>query len=556
MRSPKDMQVIDIEITNFCPMSCSNCTRFCGHYKKPYFMDFKTFKKAIDSMDGFNGVVGILGGEPTLHPEFEKFADYFRNHFGLKEHSASLRQPVKDFIGYILAHAFNYNDTHINKRGLWSTTGNSYYKHFETIQNTFGYQVINDHINPSTHLSLLITRKELDIPNDEWINMRENCWIQNTWSADITPKGCFFCEIAASLDYLLDGPGGWPIEKGWWRREPEEFKEQLHWCELCSAALPVPKRSAKEGIDDISPVWYEKLKSIGSPKLARNKYKIFDTANYSLDKYDKGCCYLNDDRLRINDTNMSLNPRSVDILLYVPRNLEKGSTEDIIEKNIRNGIFSLLLSSYDDISEVAQKYSIPFLKLEENKSNTMDSFKIFKKNDWVILINNEAVSNEFRNNLFNYVFNPGCLYIFRNNKHNDNGILFFNLKAICLRRGFNLLNIKDYYDSDKIVFLDKEYCSSKLGYDYLTDNEQYIIDKIKASGFFDVLFYKMTYTDVALSGIDPIVHYVKFGANEGRRPNKWFDTKSYIDKYEDVRESRINPFFHYIVYGNNEGRTI
>ena len=34
------------------------------------------------------------------------------------------------------------------------------------------------------------------------------------WSASITPKGAFR-EVAASLDYLLDGPGGYPIEKGW-----------------------------------------------------------------------------------------------------------------------------------------------------------------------------------------------------------------------------------------------------------------------------------------------------------------------------------------------------
>lgn len=580
MRSPKDMQVIDIEITNFCPILCSNCTRFCGHHKKPFFMDFETFRKAVDSMDGFAGVVGILGGEPTLHPQFEKFADYFKNHFGLKECSTSLRRPVKDFIGYILTHAFNYNNSSINKRGLWSSTGKGYYKHFEAIQDTFGYQVINDHINPSTHLSLMITRKELGIPDDEWVKLRDNCWIQNTWSADITPKGAFFCEIAASLDYLLDGPGGWPIEKGWWLREPKDFKEQLGWCELCSAALPVSKRSAKEGIDDISPIWYEKLKLMGSPKLRKGKYKIFDTKKYSPDDYNLGCSYLDDNRLRINGTNKSLNPKHIDILLCIPGGLEKQDIEGIVYANIKNNITPSLIVSQDDILVIAQKHSIPFLKLEKNKNDTEDLHKILKTNDWIILFENRTNLNliEFKQNLFNYVFNPGCLYIFSNskNKQNNDDMLFFNLKAGSIRSDFSLLNIKNYYDEDKVVKLDVDfiaelYCYNthednifnlkedyynSTQYGYLTDNEKYIVDKIKASKLFDVPFYKITYVDVALSGIDPIIHYVKFGANEGRKPNEWFDTKNYADKYKDIRESKVNPFYHYIIYGKNEGRTI
>ena len=76
MKSPKDMRVIQIDITNACPHRCSNCTRFCGHHEKSFFMDFDTFKRAVDSMEGFVGIVGMMGGEPTLHPEFERFARY------------------------------------------------------------------------------------------------------------------------------------------------------------------------------------------------------------------------------------------------------------------------------------------------------------------------------------------------------------------------------------------------------------------------------------------------------------------------------------------------
>ena len=75
MRSPKDMGIIEIDITNACVHACANCTRFCGHHKKPFYMDFETFKKAVDSLKDYKGMIGIIGGEPTIHPEFERFVD-------------------------------------------------------------------------------------------------------------------------------------------------------------------------------------------------------------------------------------------------------------------------------------------------------------------------------------------------------------------------------------------------------------------------------------------------------------------------------------------------
>jgi hypothetical protein len=43
--------------------------------------------------------------------------------------------------------------------------------------------------------------------------------------------------------------------------------------------------------------------------------------------------------------------------------------------------------------------------------------------------------------------------------------------------------------------------------------------RLKRSGLFDAEWYLRHYTDVAGSGIDPLRHYVQFGAREGRAPN-------------------------------------
>ena len=59
-----------IMITDKCNMSCEHCAFACT--KEGSFMDFNTFKDAV-AMDDY---VTIGGGEPTLHPQFEKFLLY------------------------------------------------------------------------------------------------------------------------------------------------------------------------------------------------------------------------------------------------------------------------------------------------------------------------------------------------------------------------------------------------------------------------------------------------------------------------------------------------
>ena len=77
---------------------------------------------------------------------------------------------------------------------------------------------------------------------------------------------------------------------------------------------------------------------------------------------------------------------------------------------------------------------------------------------------------------------------------------------------------------------------------------------IKNSEFFDIKYYLFTYPDVRKADIDPIVHYLKIGAKEGRNPNFNFNTSFYLEEYTDVLKADINPLVHYIINGKKEGR--
>jgi radical SAM protein with 4Fe4S-binding SPASM domain len=71
---------------------------------------------------------------------------------------------------------------------------------------------------------------------------------------------------------------------------------------------------------------------------------------------------------------------------------------------------------------------------------------------------------------------------------------------------------------------------------------------------FDRGFYLAENPDVARSGVPPLLHFVRRGAAEGRKPNPWFDTAYYLEENPDVRAAGLNPLLHYLEHGRAEGR--
>jgi O-antigen biosynthesis protein len=77
---------------------------------------------------------------------------------------------------------------------------------------------------------------------------------------------------------------------------------------------------------------------------------------------------------------------------------------------------------------------------------------------------------------------------------------------------------------------------------------------IARSGLFDKDWYQANNLDVRELGINPLRHYLVFGANEGRDPGPFFNTRRYLAANTDVANARINPLAHYVLYGAAEGR--
>lgn len=248
MKPISKVWLIQIEITNACHFSCSNCTRFVGHYQKPFFMDLATVEKALDSLEGYRGGVGIMGGEPTMHPDFPAICELMRK-----------KVPRK-------------------RRWLW-TSGYKWKEYERIIQETFGSRVYyNDHTGDGqAHQPILIAIDDVVEDKDYMWRLIDRCWIQDRWSASITPKGGFFCEVAAARDMVFQGNGGYPLEKGWWRKTPEQFADQVRaHCPGCSGALPMPRISNRLNKDVVSRSNYERLRAIHSPRFQQKGVEFYE----------------------------------------------------------------------------------------------------------------------------------------------------------------------------------------------------------------------------------------------------------------------------------------
>ncbi len=248
MRSPKDMHIICVDVTNRCDLRCSNCTRLLVNQDYHWDMTPDNFRTALRSLRGFTGVIAMIGGNPCLNKYFTELCAIFVEEI-----------PVK------------------RQRGLWS---NNVFKYQELIRDTFGFFNLNPHNDErcidsfkklrdvipgisfyegnSTHAPLLTAVRDV-IPHETamW-DAIAGCDINRTWSASIVQNNgelrAYFCEVAASFDLARHGDHGVPVTEGWWQRSIVDYADQVkRFCPGCGVPARLKGHLDSEETDDYSP---------------------------------------------------------------------------------------------------------------------------------------------------------------------------------------------------------------------------------------------------------------------------------------------------------------
>ncbi len=79
-----------------------------------------------------------------------------------------------------------------------------------------------------------------------------------------------------------------------------------------------------------------------------------------------------------------------------------------------------------------------------------------------------------------------------------------------------------------------------------------LIDWWRVRPFFDAAFYLERYPDVRQAGMNPLRHYLRHGAAEGRKPHRLFEPEYYLSCCPEARKSETR-LLHFIETGGRLG---
>jgi hypothetical protein len=248
--------VIQIMVTRACDLHCYHCTQGSDLAGKPAMMTVDEFAAALDSL-GFDGrrptdntywgVVGVFGGNPAVHPRFDKLCELMRARVPFEQRGLWCNNPMGKG-----AHArvtFNPKVSNLNTH-LNPAARAEFARDWPECE-----PILKGHDRDSTHGSPWVAMKDVIPDEAERWRLIGDCDVNKHWSAlvGVVPgRGlrAYFCEIAYAQAALHADDPDWPDAgmdpaPGWWRRPLADFEAQvrLH-CHSCGIPLRRPGKLA------------------------------------------------------------------------------------------------------------------------------------------------------------------------------------------------------------------------------------------------------------------------------------------------------------------------
>lgn len=300
--------VLQIWVTRSCDKACFNCTQGSNLRGPASRITVEQFEVALKSLDGYFGVVGMFGGNPALHPQFDELCALIRAYVPYERRGLWCNKLFGK--GAIARETFNPGVSNLNVH--CDVEAFEEFKRDWPESLPFGME---DSVHSPVHLSMLdldslpmeeFRHRTMDeaaranveakcpppeasdqgprtMPNTEENRLKliQDCDINKNWSAMICVvdgqlKG-YFCEIAGAQAMMThDGTYGLDVVPGWWKSSWEAFKGQLFHCHRCGVPLRGKGTYAVDGSAEQTSAYY---KDIYKPKDGGRQVEVVDAVS-------------------------------------------------------------------------------------------------------------------------------------------------------------------------------------------------------------------------------------------------------------------------------------
>lgn len=268
MKAPGDKRpvwdggVLQVWVTRACDKQCFGCTQL-SNLRGPYGrMTPEQFDLALQSLSGYFGVVGMFGGNPCVHPQFDELCRIMRAR--VPWHQRGLWSNNLNGHGATCRITFNPARSNLNVHQDQEALAEMNRDWPETV----GLSAPQDRgaSSDSRHTPVYVAMSDLDalrmrdgrvVENTEANRFRliADCDVNQYWSAMIcVVRGelrAFFCEIAGAMAMAHDLDTGLPVTQGWWRQPMSAFEGQVRkHCHECGFPLRAKGALANGGPDE------------------------------------------------------------------------------------------------------------------------------------------------------------------------------------------------------------------------------------------------------------------------------------------------------------------